>query len=374
MLQLKVPTGCLLLMFLVANPSWAEGLPVSIRIPGSEDAEHASRSASRSASRTYGGVSVARRSADLGFKHGGEIAAIHKDWGDQIQAGEQLASLKSASFDANLAHAQAELEFATASLAASQAQLDISAKTEQRLLGLKAQGHIAAQLLDEATAAQRTRTAQHAVALAGLQRAKAQAQGARVALAESLIIAPFSGVIQTRYLDPGAQVKPGEPVLRLIETSGMEARVGVPENVAPSLSRGGKYTLLWHDEELACDLIALLPEIDAATRTQTAVFTLPDSKVPVGAVVTLKLPYSLDIEGYWVPLAALGEAERGLWSVYVANHVGIAERRLVEVMHTETNEALVRGTLKDGDQLITSAANRLVPGQKVFMIRSGASQ
>jgi membrane fusion protein, multidrug efflux system len=360
---MKNPIAWLLLMMLLADTARSEDLPVSVRVLGTQ--------AGNPASRTYGGVSMARRSADLGFKHGGEIAEVGKDWGDPIQAGEQLASLKSASFDANLANARAELELAKAGLAASQAQLDISAKTERRLIDLKAQGHISAQLLDEATAAQRTRTAQHAVAAAGLQRARALVEGARVALAESQIIAPFAGVIQTRYLDPGAQVKPGEPVLRLIETSSMEARVGVPENVAPSLSRDGTYTLLWQDQALACDLIALLPEIDPATRTQTAVFALPDTKVPVGAVVLLKLPYVLDVAGYWVPLAALGEAERGLWSVYVANRDGIAERRLVEVMHTDTSEALVRGTLRDGDQLITSAANRLVPGQKVVVIRSG---
>lgn len=360
---MKHPVFCLVLLTLFAESAWPEDLPVSIRVLDSQTGN--------SASRSYGGVSMARRSADLGFKHSGEIAEIGKDWGDSIQAGEQLASLKSASFDANLANARAELQLATANLAASQAQLDISATTERRLLDLKAKGHIAAQLLDEATAAQRTRTAQHAVAAAGLQRARAQLESARVALAESLIIAPFAGVIQTRYLDPGAQVKPGEPVLRLIETGSMEARVGVPENVAPSLSRDGKYTVLWQDQTLTCDLIALLPEIDPATRTQTAVFALPDNKVPVGAVVTLNLPHALDVAGYWVPLAALGEAERGLWSVYVANSDGIAERRLVEVMHTETNEALVRGTLRDGDQLITSAANRLVPGQRVVVIQTG---
>ncbi len=360
---MKLPTLWLLLLSLVADLSRAEALPVSIRVLGG-DAVHP-------ASRTYGGVSMARRSADLGFKYGGEIGEIAYDWGDDIRAGEQIASLKSASFDANLANAQAELALANANLAASQAQLDIAAKTERRLIELKAQGHISQQLLDEATAAQRTRAAQHAVAIATVQRAKAQAQSARIALSESRIIAPFSGVVQTRYLDPGAQVQPGQPVLRLIDTIGMEARVGVPENVVPSLSRNGKYTLLWQDEELAGELIALLPEVDPATRTQTAVFALPDSKIPVGAVISLTLPYALDVAGYWVPLAALGEAERGLWSVYVARGDDTAERRLVEVMHSQTDEALVRGTLRDGDRLITSAANRLVPGQKVTVITSG---
>ena len=360
---MKTPIFWLLILSVMSLLSWAEDLPVSIRVLGTE--------AVHPASRTYGGVSMAGRSADLGFKYGGEIGRISKDWGDRIQAGEQLASLNSASFDANLANAQAELALAQANLAASQAQLDIAGKTERRLLELKTEGHISQQLLDEATAAQRTRAAQHGVAIATLHRAKAQVRSASIALAESRIIAPFSGVVQTRYLDPGAQVQPGQPVIRLIDMSAMEARVGVPESIAPSLSHDTRYTLLWQDVELASELIALLPEIDTATRTQTAVFALPDSKIPVGAVVSLKLPYALDVAGYWVPLAALGEAERGLWSVYVANADDVAERRLVEVMHSQTDEALVRGTLRDGDRLITSAANRLVPGQKVTVITSG---
>ena len=358
------PLALILAVLLAASAGFghAETLPVSIRVLGAVTGQQATR--------TYGGMTVARRAADLGFKHAGEIAAVSRDWGDGVAAGEVLASLKSAAFDASLANSGAEVQLASANLEATRAEMDMSIKTQRRLQDLKARGHVSQQMLDEANAALRSRAAQHAVAEAALQRARALRQSARVALEESRIIAPFAGVIQSRYLDPGAQVSPGQPVLRLIETGGMEARIGIPEAIGPTLNRSQTYTVLWQQEAVSASLIAVLPEIDPTTRTLTAVFELSPSRVPVGAVVTLKLPYDLDVAGYWVPLAALGEADRGLWSVYVAGPDDTAERRLVEVLHTEASEALVRGTLEAGDRLITSAANRVVPGQKVDVINT----
>lgn len=69
-------------------------------------------------------------------------------------------------------------------------------------------------------------------------------------------------------------------------------------------------------------------------------------------------------------------SERGLWSVYVltepetespdeATDVYSVSRRDVEVVHTEGDRALVRGTLQPGEPTITSGAHRMVPGQLV---------
>ncbi len=73
-----------------------------------------------------------------------------------------------------------------------------------------------------------------------------------------------------------------------------------------------------------------------------------------------------------MPISALIEAERGLWSVYVVNAENITERRLVEVLHSESNEAHVRGTVKPGERLVSSGVNRIVPGQLVRIVRETA--
>ncbi|NEQ11988.1 MAG: hypothetical protein F6K37_40860, partial [Moorea sp. SIO4E2] len=65
-----------------------------------------------------------------------------------------------------------------------------------------------------------------------------------------------------------------------------------------------------------------------------------------------------------------------LWSCYVlgelaesdlsgATHVFSVKRRDVEILQTQSNRILVRGTLQPGDQVIVGGTHRLVPGQQV---------
>jgi multidrug efflux system membrane fusion protein len=46
-----------------------------------------------STKRVYAGMTIAARKAELGFKRGGEVAAINVDLGDTVEAGQLLAKL-----------------------------------------------------------------------------------------------------------------------------------------------------------------------------------------------------------------------------------------------------------------------------------------
>ena len=111
--------------------------------------------------------------------------------------------------------------------------------------------------------------------------------------------------------------------------------------------------------------------MDAASRTVTAVIELEDETVPFGAVVELELNYRVVADGYWLPLTALTESDRGLWGAYVVNDNSSAERRLVEILHIEADRAYVRGTLSPGERIIDTGVQRIVPGQAVSMSAGG---
>lgn len=73
---------------------------------------------------------------------------------------------------------------------------------------------------------------------------------------------------------------------------------------------------------------------------------------------------------YWLPIAALVKGDRGLWSCYafVDSKDGKnkqAERRYVELLETQEDRVLVRGTIKPGDEIITDGVHRLVRDQLV---------
>jgi hypothetical protein len=99
-----------------------------------------------------------------------------------------------------------------------------------------------------------------------------------------------------------------------------------------------------------------------------------------GQVVRLELEETVEAAGFWLPSTALTQAERGLWSAFVGEDERSSDsttqtglfrvaRRDLEVLHTESDRVLVRGTLQAGEQVITGGTHRVVPGQVVRLAK-----
>ena len=320
--------------------------------------------------RVYSGQTVASRASELGFTRGGEIAEVYVDLGDQVKAGMKLARLDTRSLSAKLHQAEAELALAKANIAAAAAQTKLAINTANRVKTLHEQGHASVQTLDETKLTAQARGAELDIARARLGSSRAVLEGVNVSVAESFIVAPFSGVIQTRYVDEGSQVQPAAPVLRLIEVSRVEARIGIPEHVTASLLASSTiHRLRWNGVELEAELVTVLPEVDTMTRTQTAVFNVAEQQVPIGSVVELVFADQVAGQGYWLPLSSLIASDRGMWGVYVVSTEDIVEKRLVEIVHTEAERVFVRGTLNASDRVVHSGVQRIVPGQRVTALK-----
>jgi RND family efflux transporter MFP subunit len=319
--------------------------------------------------RRYAGQTVASRTSQLGFKQAGEIEQIDVDIGDRVIAGQALARLDGAALQAGVEQAEAAVELSAANVQAVRAATQLKRNTEERFRELLRKGHVSDQQYDEQALSLDAQSASLDVARAELERAKAQLRAARVALDEASIHAPFAGVIQRRQFDEGSQVGPGQAVFTLIETSHPEAHVGIPVSVAPSLAANSMYEFAWEGRTMVGRLVTVLPEVDAASRTQTAVFGLDTEAavVPLGSVIELELTQSVPTRGFWVPISALTASDRGLWGIYVVNDAAETERRLVEVIHSESERAYVRGTLADGEQIVATGVQRIVPGQAVVV-------
>lgn len=344
-------------LLLMTSAASAAELPVSYVV--------ASPSSGYESNRVYSGQTVARRTAQLGFNRGGAIEAMRVDIGDRVEADQVLAELDQRSLKANLRRAEADVTVAKANVDVLTARTKLAENTGRRIEKLHGSGHASSQELDEAELAATAMRAELAVAKASLERALANVEVAEVAIAEAFITAPFAGVIQSRHADEGAQVQMAQPVLRLVEDSTMEAHIGVPDTAADELVPGQAYPLITKSNVFNGELLAVLPEVESGSRTQTAVFAIDASDVPIGAVVELEFASRISGDGFWLPVTALTASDRGLWGVFVVNPQEEIERRLVEIIHSESDRAYVRGTLKAGDRVVESGVQRLVPGQKV---------
>jgi RND family efflux transporter MFP subunit len=198
-------------------------------------------------------------------------------------------------------------------------------------------------------------------------------------LEKTVLKAPFSGKIQKRYLDQGTAVQAGQGVVRLVQLDGVKAHIGVPTSLTSEIKMGQSQTLKIDQKSYSATVKAILPELDAASRTVTVVFQLKGSGsrgevtsplLTTGQIVTWQWQQNINTSGYWLPSTALVKGIRGLWSIYVlgdgnAAQGFVVERRDVEVLYTDGERVLVRGTLDGTEKVITNGTNRIISGQKV---------
>lgn len=348
------------LILLALSKRSAEGPLVITEAPKaiSVDVQSVSLVDSVSLEESFSGLVVARRSSSLGFSGSGRIASIAVDVGDRVRRGQVLAYLDTRELQANLAAANANVAEAVANYALA----DATAGRQRTLLQ---KGHVSQQRVDEAVA-------QANAAQARIEAAKAQAEMINVSIDLASIRAPFNGTITERMVDEGVIAVPGAAMLELVEAGVLEASIGLPADVASELKVGETYNLFAGGVSVSAKLIAKTGIIDQSRRTVSSIFDLPaNAGVEAGSIIQISVPRRITERGLWVPVAALSESSRGLWSVYklVAIDGGwVTRSSLVEVLTTDGLRAFVRGTLRDGDRIVSDGLSRLVPGQAVIPV------
>ena len=334
---------------------------------------------------SYQGQIEARRSSRVGFDLAGTVTRVRVDEGDIVNHGETLAQLDTSRQEARLRQLEAAVTEAETGAALAGSTLE----RVQRAYGRSA---VAIQEVDEA------RQARDAAA-ASLDRAKAQRDLVAVDIEKSRLHSPFRAIVLARHVDEGQVVAPGTVVLELVEIDKPRARVGVPPAVARELqeeaqtnSDSSYLNLVVADRQVAGKLLASLPQQRAATRTVDLLLELdePLGSLRIGETVRLERRETGSATGYELPVSALTESSRGLWSSLVAvprEAVGAdsqlyeLEQRPLEVVEIDTTGsdlgrsavALVRGAIEPGEMVVKEGLQRLVTGQIVTLDASPGS-
>jgi len=350
--------------FVLQNRS-AEGplVPTATPIPISVETINVALEDAFTAEEKFTGIVTPRRSSQLGFTNGGRIASLSVDIGDKVSAGQTLAALDTRNL-------RAQLNAANAVVREARASYDLAESTVDRQIALLEKGHVSSQRVDEARAQSNT-------ALARIQAASANADALRVQIDLARIQAPFDGTVTARMADEGAIAGPGQPVFELVETGNLEARLGLTARLADRLDVGEVYELSSDQGPVLATLRSITGVIDANNRTVTTLFDIQNANaVAAGAVVRLAMEQDIDEPGLWLPVSALTEADRGLWSVYIARRMGggwRAEPGIVEIVHQSGDRVYVRGAVRDGDRVIIDGLQRITPGQPVTPVEVSAN-
>jgi RND family efflux transporter MFP subunit len=155
---------------------------------------------------TASGYVVARRKAVVSAKIQGRLSQLRVEEGSEVREGEVIARLESIDYEAAVARARAAVQRAEADLAEYRRQLRVAE-------GLTQQSVLAEDQRD--AAASRVRIAEATLAQAQADLAYAEAQ-----LQNTVIRAPFSGVVVKKMAEVGESVAPIPPGVNISTSSG----------------------------------------------------------------------------------------------------------------------------------------------------------
>jgi RND family efflux transporter MFP subunit len=155
---------------------------------------------------TASGYVVARRKAVVSAKIQGRLANLRVEEGSRVKEGEVIARLESVDYEAQVQRARAQLQRAQADLGENQRQARLAANLAKDAV-----------LSQDALEAADSRVK---VADAGVAQAQADLQFAQAQLQNTLIRAPFSGVVVKKMAEVGESVAPIPPGVNLSTSSG----------------------------------------------------------------------------------------------------------------------------------------------------------
>jgi RND family efflux transporter MFP subunit len=272
-------------------------------LPPTPSAEPSHAAASHS--ERFLGVVLANEAVELSTPFEGLLARVGVQPGDRLKAGTVLASMALEPLRSEEQMAQAQLEQAEA--AQNRAELEASEATERLQRYLKPpSGALSTDELSEAKYREKTALTALASARASIRERRAALAQIRQRLAEAELRAPFDCVVAMRYLDAGARVQAGRPVLRIIQAGGLRVRFAIPEGHSGRATVGLPVSIFLPalGKELPGRIESVSPEVDAPSRMVFVLATLPApneavragmaARVSLGAGLTPPAPSSAD--------------------------------------------------------------------------------
>ncbi|MEM7690038.1 MAG: efflux RND transporter periplasmic adaptor subunit, partial [Pseudomonadota bacterium] len=300
------------------------------------------------------GQIAARRAMPVGVEgQGGRVISVPVDAGQWVRKGQVLAVIDRSVQVQQAAAQAAQIEVAKADAALAQANLE-------RALQLVEKGFVSTADVDRLTATRDS--AQARVKVAEAQLAELNARNAQLN-----VVAPESGYVLERNVEPGASVGPGTPALFTIARGGeMEMLAQVSEAQMAQLAQGvsADVTLSGSEKTFAGQVWQLSPVVDQMTRQGTARVALPFSPdLRPGGFATARIEGG-DLTATVLPESAVLADDDGSF-VYVIDDENKATRRAVTIARaTEEGIAITEGLA--GDELVVqSAGGFLNPGETV---------
>lgn len=286
------------------------------------------------------GSTIANEGVDVNAEVGGQITKIFFESGDKVEKGQAILQLNPSVLQAQLASDQANLAYAKVSYLRQKA--------------LAAEGSGTYSDYDQATATYNSD-------LAKVAQTKAQ-------LDQTLIRAPFTGVLGIRQIDLGQYITAGQAIVNLQALQPMFVDFSIPENQVNGIKIAYPVTLTtiaYPGKNFSAKITSTNSSFDQGTRSLgfRATVDNPDDLLLPGmfANVNVILPSANKV--MVIPQIAVNYSPSGDYVYVVKNNV--AKQQYITLGERREDQVSVLKGLSAGDQVVYAGQVKLRDGSQV---------
>lgn len=330
------------------------------------------------------GYVVARREATVSSKVTGRVTELLIEEGQQVTAGQVLARLDASNVTAALDQAEAQIGAAEAS-ASLAAVSEANARTKlARFEKLGQSGWVSKQALDDARSAYASARSNRELAQRQTSVAQASREVTGRSLDDTIVRAPFSGVVTVKAAQVGEIVSPisaGGGFTRtgigtIVDMHSLEVEVDVAENYINRVSAGMPATVhlnAYPDWAIPAEVAAVIPTGDRskATVKVRVRFKVEDPRIipEMGAKVSFLSAAAaqapLPPRSVEVPATAILSRADGTFAVFVVGNDHKLAKRTVRPGPKRGDQQAVLGGLSAGERVVVGKLSELRDGMTV---------
>jgi RND family efflux transporter MFP subunit len=331
------------------------------------------------------GYVVARRMATVSAKVTGKVQEVLIEEGMRVEAGQVLARLEPIDADADRALSQSQLQAARSQTTGVQAQLVEAEANARRLSSLVAQQLVSKAQYDQAVAQRDLLRAQLTTAQRNERTAADRLKIADIGLDNTIVRAPFAGVVIAKAAQPGEIVSPlsaGGGFTRtgigtIVDMESLEVEVEVNESfigrVQPKMPIQATLNA-YPDWQIPGEVIAIIPTADRSKATVKVRVALsvkdprivPDMGVRVSFLEAAKPQQAEQPKGVRAPGAAVVERE-GAQVAFVVGDDDTVQQRGLKVAGKLGDDVHVTDGLQAGETVVLDPPPELKDGAKVVL-------
>ncbi|MCB9766784.1 MAG: efflux RND transporter periplasmic adaptor subunit [Candidatus Omnitrophica bacterium] len=326
------------------------------------------------------GYVTARREATVASKVTGKVIEVMVEEGMEVEAGQVLAKIDSSNVEQSLELAQAQLASASQAVEETKANLNQAEIDLRRTTALASKGVTADADLDRDRTKVRLNTARLQRQMAEIAVAEREVEVWKQQLDDTIIRAPFAGVVTTKDAQPGEIISPMSAggsftrtgICTIVDMDSLEIEVDVNESYINRVEKDQPVVATldsYPDWEIPAKVIAIIPTADrqkATVKVRVAFEKLDPRILPDMSVKVAFKSGEEETETkstVALPKSAIHQDE-GRDIVWVMKEDTL-ERRAVKVDTVMNDQATISAGLGSGEKVVTKGPDEMEEGMRV---------